>query len=109
MLCGGTDELHPLTVGTFDIIEAASTSGADDPTSASRPFDVNRDGIVCSEGAGILLLENYEHAKERGSEILAEITGFSSLCDSSNMASPSADAINLCMKDALKDAGIAES
>ncbi|WP_320173231.1 beta-ketoacyl-[acyl-carrier-protein] synthase family protein [Maridesulfovibrio sp.] len=109
MLCGGTDELHPLTVGTFDIIEAASTSGADDPASASRPFDADRNGIVCSEGAGMLLLESYEHAKARGAEILAEITGFSSLCDSSNMASPSADAINLCMKEALKDAGITES
>ncbi|NDV26725.1 beta-ketoacyl synthase [Desulfovibrio sp. JC010] len=106
MLCGGTDELHPLTVGTFDIIEAASTSGEDDPATASRPFDAERDGIVCSEGAGILLLESYEHATARGAEILAEISGFSSLCDSSNMASPSADAIALSMSEALKDAGI---
>lgn len=106
MLCGGTDELHPLTVGTFDIIEAASTSGEDNPTTASKPFDAKRDGIVCSEGAGILLLENYEHAKARGAEILAEIIGFSSLCDSSNMASPSAEAISRCMAEALNDAGI---
>ena len=109
MLCGGTDELHPLTVGTFDIIEAASISGEDDPASASRPFDAKRDGIVCSEGAGILLLESYEHAKARGAEILAEITGFSSLCDSSNMASPSAEAIERCMAEALNDAGISDS
>ncbi|NDV23244.1 beta-ketoacyl synthase [Desulfovibrio sp. JC022] len=109
MLCGGTDELHPLTVGTFDIIEAASTSGEDDPTTASKPFDAKRDGIVCSEGAGVLLLESYEHAKNRGAEILAEISGFSSLCDSSNMASPSADAIARCMSEALNDAGISET
>ncbi|WP_415714068.1 beta-ketoacyl-[acyl-carrier-protein] synthase family protein [Maridesulfovibrio sp.] len=106
MLCGGTDELHPLTVGTFDIIEAASIAEIEDPASASRPFDAKRDGIVCSEGAGILLLESYEHATARGAEILAEISGFSSLCDSSNMASPSAQAINLCMAEALKEAGI---
>lgn len=109
MLCGGTDELHPLTVGTFDIIEAASISGEADPSKASRPFDAKRDGIVCSEGAGILLLESYDHAKARGAEILAEITGFSSLCDSSNMASPSAEAINRCMAEALKDAEISKS
>ncbi|HAS89120.1 MAG TPA: beta-ketoacyl-[acyl-carrier-protein] synthase family protein [Desulfovibrio sp.] len=109
MLCGGTDELHPLTVGTFDIIEAASISGSDDPAKASCPFDAKRDGIVCSEGAGILLLESYDHAKARGAGILAEITGFSSLCDSSNMASPSAEAINRCMAEALKDAEISES
>ncbi|WP_432738826.1 beta-ketoacyl-[acyl-carrier-protein] synthase family protein [Maridesulfovibrio sp. FT414] len=109
MLCGGTDELHPLTVGTFDIIDAASISDESDYTTASRPFDATRDGIVCSEGAGILVLENYNHAKARGAKMLAEITGFSSLCDSSNMASPSADAIARCMKEALKDAGISEA
>ncbi len=106
MLCGGADELHPLTVGTFDILEAASVSGEDNPAAASRPFDAARDGIVCSEGAGILVLESYESAMERGAEILAEITGFSSLCDSSNMASPSPEAIGRCMLDAMSESNI---
>ncbi|WP_320007324.1 beta-ketoacyl-[acyl-carrier-protein] synthase family protein [Maridesulfovibrio sp.] len=109
MLCGGTDELHPLTVGIFDIIEAASNSGAEDPTKASRPFDAARDGIVCAEGAGMLVLENYEQAEARGAKILGEIAGFSSLCDSSNMASPSSEAIRRCMNAALNDAGISAS
>ena len=108
MLCGGADELHPLTVGTFDIIEAASTSGEKDPAKASRPFDAARDGIVCAEGAGMLVLENYDQAKIRGAQILGEITGFSSLCDSSNMASPSPEAIRRCMDAALADAGISK-
>ncbi|CCO23434.1 Beta-ketoacyl synthase [Maridesulfovibrio hydrothermalis AM13 = DSM 14728] len=106
MLCGGTDELHPLTIGTFDILEAASVSGENDPASASRPFDAARDGIVCSEGAGILVLESYDSAKKRNVEILAEISGFSSLCDNSNMASPSPDAIAKCMKQAVADSKI---
>jgi len=109
MLCGGTDELHPLTVGTFDIIEAASTSGEENPATASRPFDAARDGIVCAEGAGMLVLENYEQAEARGAKILGEIAGFSSLCDSSNMASPSSEAIRRCMHAALGDAGISAS
>lgn len=109
MLCGGADELHPVTIGTFDILEAASVSGQDNPATASRPFDKDRDGIVCSEGAGILVLESYESAQKRGAEILAEIAGFSSLCDSSNMASPSPEAIGRCMTDALAESKISIS
>ncbi|WP_320172126.1 beta-ketoacyl-[acyl-carrier-protein] synthase family protein [Maridesulfovibrio sp.] len=106
MICGGADELHPLTVGTFDILDAASISGNDDPAGASRPFDASRNGVVCSEGAGILVLENRDSAMKRGAEILAEITGFSSLCDSGNMASPSAEAIGRCIAAALDDSNI---
>lgn len=66
MLCGGADELHPLTVGTFDIIQAASTGFNESPADAPRPFDKDRDGIVCSEGAGILVLESLDHAEKEG-------------------------------------------
>ncbi|MBI9080484.1 MAG: beta-ketoacyl-[acyl-carrier-protein] synthase family protein [Pseudodesulfovibrio sp.] len=106
MLCGGADELHPLTVGTFDIIQAASTGYNKQPTSTPRPFDRDRDGIVCAEGAGILVLESLDSAQERGADILAEIIGFSSTADPSNLASPSSAAIARCMQLALDDAGI---
>ncbi len=106
MLCGGADELHPLTVSTFDIIQAASTGYNEHPASTPRPFDVDRDGIVCAEGAGILVLESLESAQKRGAEILAEIIGFSSTADPSNLVSPSSKAIAQCMQLALDDAGI---
>lgn len=109
MLCGGADELHPLTVGTFDILQAASTGYNDAPTSSPRPFSTDRDGIVCSEGAGMLVLESLESAQARGAEILAEILGFSLTADPSNLASPSAEAIAKCMQCALDDAGVASS
>lgn len=104
MICGGADELHPLTVGTFDILEAASTTYNDTPTESPRPFDALRDGIACSEGAGMLVLESFESAQERGATILAEIAGFASTSDPSNIASPSSEAIEACMKKALEDA-----
>lgn len=103
MLCGGADELHPLTVGTFDIIQAASTGYNDQPENTPRPFDTSRDGIVCSEGAGMLVLESLESALSRKATILAEITGFATTSDPSNLASPSAAAISRCMHLALKD------
>ncbi len=106
MLCGGADELHPLTVGTFDILEAASSHYNDSPDQSPRPFDARRDGIVCSEGAGILVLESLKSAQQRGVSILAEITGFSSTSDPSNMASPSPEAIADCMRQALGTAGL---
>jgi len=109
MLCGGTDELHPLTNGTFDIIEAATTGYNDQPTETPRPFDEARDGIACAEGSGILVLESLDHAKARGATILAELSGFASTADPANMASPSATAIGRCMEVALQDAGIAPS
>ncbi len=109
MICGGSDELHPLTVGTFDILEAASISGDDNPAEASRPFDSARDGIVCSEGAGILILESYDSARKRGANILAEVSGFASTSDCSNMASPSEEAIGRCITAAMTECGISPS
>ncbi len=106
MLCGGADELHPMTTGTFDIINAASTGYNDRPQASPRPFDLGRDGTVCSEGCGVLLLESLDSALERGAEPLAEILGFSLLTDVSNIASPGTESIEACMRQALEQAGI---
>lgn len=106
MLCGGADEYHPLTSATFDIMGAASTAFNDRPAESSRPFDAKRDGIVCSEGAGMLLLESLDRAAARGASVLAEIVGFASNCDPVNMGGPDADSIRVCMEKALLNAGL---
>ncbi|SDZ76423.1 3-oxoacyl-[acyl-carrier-protein] synthase II [Desulfuromusa kysingii] len=106
ILCGGADEVHPLTVATFDIMHAASTHFNQQPSLSPRPFDRQRDGVVCGEGGGILLLESEASAKERGAEILAEVIGFSTTSDISSIASPDIDAMVKCMRLALKDAGL---
>lgn len=106
MLCGGADEFHPLSPATFDIMNAASVVYNDTPDRTPRPFDRDRDGVVCSEGSGILLLESLDSAKERGAPILAEIAGFATRCDTSNIADPNSDSMEACMKQALEDAGM---
>jgi len=106
MLCGGADELHPLTVATFDIMNAAACQ-AEDPQAASRPFDRGRQGLVCGEGAGFLLLESLQSALQRGATILGEVVGFASLADSGNIANPDSAAMERCMRRALADAGLA--
>jgi len=107
MLCGGADEFHPLTAATFDIFQAASTGFNDHPDRTPRPFDRDRDGIVCSEGAGVLLLEALDSALARGAEILAEVVGFASTSDPSSIASPDPEPVRRCMAAALDDAGLA--
>ncbi len=104
MLCGGAEELHPLTVSTFDILGAASTGCNHKPHTAPRPFDVGRDGTVCSEGAGILLLEALDSALERGALPLAEVLGFASSNDARNISSPDSASIEACMREALEHA-----
>jgi 3-oxoacyl-[acyl-carrier-protein] synthase II len=104
MLCGGADEYHPLVTGTFDIMSAASSSFNDRPAMTPRPFDSLRDGVVCGEGAGILLLETYDSAVARGAAVFAEIAGFASSCDADNIASPSADSLVACLRAAMDDA-----
>lgn len=106
MLCGGADEFHPLTAATFDIIQAASTSYNDRPQCTPRPFDRDRDGIVCSEGAGLLLLESLDSAHARGAHILAEVVGFASTSDASSIANPDPKPVRCCMELALLDAGL---
>lgn len=109
ILCGGAEEFHPLTVATFDIMHAASTGFNQQPEATPRPFDCRRDGIVCGEGSGILLLESKTSAQQRGADILAEVIGFSTTSDTSSIASPDVGAMVTCMQLALQDAGLAVS
>lgn len=106
MLCGGADEFHPLTAATFDIINAASIVFNDAPTRTPRPFDRSRDGVVCAEGAGVVLLESLDSAIKRGAPILAEIVGFATVSDPKSIANPNVEAMERCMRLALKDADL---
>ncbi len=106
VLCGGADEFHPLTAATFDILHAASIAYNDHPDQAPRPFDAARDGIVCGEGSGILLLEKKQLAEARGATILAEVSGFATTSDTSSIANPDVGAMYECMRLAVADAGI---
>ncbi|MBL8150984.1 MAG: beta-ketoacyl-ACP synthase II [Blastocatellia bacterium] len=108
MICGGTEgAITPMSVGGFAAMRALSTRN-DDPTRASRPFDKDRDGFVIGEGAGILVLEEYEHAKRRGAPILAEIVGYGMSSDAFHMTQPCEDADGAVrvMQNAIKDANI---
>ena len=106
MLCGGADELHPLTSATFDTIGAASAQYNDSPTKTPRPFDKDRDGIVCAEGAAMILLEGLETALARKASILAEVIAFATTTDPSSIANPSPEAVQTCMALALKQGGL---
>lgn len=104
MLCGGADEFHLLTAATFDRMGALSRET--DPARASRPFDAARSGLVCGEGAGILVLERLADAQARGAAILAEITGFSAVTSALSVAYPDEETIIRCMGEALEDASV---
>ncbi|MBF0118662.1 MAG: beta-ketoacyl-[acyl-carrier-protein] synthase family protein [Desulfobacterales bacterium] len=106
MICGGADEYHPIFTGTFDVMNAASTKYNDKPILTPRPFDKNRDGIVCGEGSGIIVIESLESAIARSAKIFAEVVGFATVSDTSSIANPDSYAVELCMKEALKDANI---
>ncbi|MDO4333225.1 MAG: beta-ketoacyl-ACP synthase II [Eubacteriales bacterium] len=106
-LCGGTEAcITPLTVGGFTSMKALSTS--DDPARASIPFDRERNGFVLGEGAGILLLEELEHARKRGAKIYAEVTGYGATCDAYHMTAPGPDGAGAAkaMEFAMAEAGI---
>lgn len=107
MLCGGAEGLHPTVVGSFDILYATSTGYNNDPRKTPRPFDARRDGLVCGEGGGIVVLEDLERAKKRGVKIYAEVTGYSSHGNASHVSESSRAAALLCMREALERAGIA--
>ncbi len=106
MLCGGTEELHQTVTGSFDILFAASCGYNDRPSMTPRPFDRDRDGLVCGEGAGMLLLEEYDHARNRGARILAEITGYHTCGNGTHISRSNPAAMKLCMEAALGEAGV---
>ncbi len=106
MVCGGTEEFHPLSAATFNLMNAASFRYNEKPEQASRPFDSKRDGVVCGEGAGILVLEEFDTAVKRGAKILAEIIGFATLTETGSIAEPSSGAMQQCMLEALAQAGV---
>ncbi len=106
MVAGGAEStVSPLGVGGFAALRALSTRN-DDPKTASRPWDKDRDGFVLGEGAGVLVLEEYEHAKARGAKIYAELAGFGMSADAHHMTAPDVDGPRRAMVSALANAGV---
>jgi 3-oxoacyl-[acyl-carrier-protein] synthase II len=105
MVAGGAEELCPTESAVFDTLFATSLKN-DAPKSTPRPYDTERDGLVIGEGAGTLVLEEYEHAVARGAKIYAEIIGFASNCDAAHVTQPQMETMQICMEMALQNAGI---
>jgi 3-oxoacyl-[acyl-carrier-protein] synthase II len=106
MIAGGAEScVSPLGIGGFAAARALSTRN-DDPKTASRPWDRDRDGFALGEGAGVLVLEEYEHARARGARIYAELAGFGMSADAYHMTAPDVDGPRRSMQNALRNAGI---
>lgn len=106
MLCGGAEELHPTVTGSFDVLFATSTRYNESPSKTPRPFDRDRDGLVCGEGSGIVLLEDYDHAVRRGARIYAEVLGYHTCGSGDHVSESSRPAMVACMREALRAAGL---
>jgi 3-oxoacyl-[acyl-carrier-protein] synthase II len=109
MFVGGGEGLHYLSEGVFEVMGACSTEYNDSPMLTPRPFDSNRDGLIVGEGAGTLVLEEYESAKRRGAKIYAEIKGYATTCDGNHLTTPSREGMSSVMNLALQDANISPS
>ncbi|EGQ8509638.1 beta-ketoacyl-ACP synthase [Vibrio parahaemolyticus] len=105
MVAGGAEELCPTESAVFDTLFATSLKN-EDPKSTPRPYDSDRDGLVIGEGAGTLVLEEYEHAVARGAKIYAEIIGFASNCDAAHVTQPQMETMQICMEMAMQNARI---
>ena len=105
MISGGAEEIHPTQVGVFDTLYATSSKN-DTPKLTPSPFDKDRDGLVIGEGAGTLILEEYERAKSRGAKIYAEIVGFATNTDGTHITNPNKDMMAEVMRQSLNNAGI---
>ena len=109
MIAGGAEStVSPLGMGGFCAARALSTRN-DDPTTASRPWDKDRDGFVLGEGAGVMVLEEYEHAMARGAKIYAELVGYGMSADAHHITAPNSDGPRRSMLNALKNAGLTPS
>jgi 3-oxoacyl-[acyl-carrier-protein] synthase II len=106
VLCGGAEELHPTVTGSFDVLFATSTKYNDSPKNTPRPFDRDRDGLVCGEGGGILVLEDYDRAVARGAKIYAEILGCNTCGSGTHVSQSNAPAMVRCMRNVLADSNL---
>lgn len=105
MIAGGAEELHPSQAGVFDTLYATSIKN-NTPNKTPSPFDRDRDGLVIGEGAGTLILEEYEHAQNRGAKIYAEIVGFATNTDGTHITNPNPDTMQIVMENSIKSAGL---
>ncbi|WP_419903056.1 beta-ketoacyl-ACP synthase I [Kiloniella sp.] len=105
VFAGGGEELHWTLTVLFDAMGALSSKYNDDPTKASRAYDADRDGFVISGGAGVVVLEEYEHAKARGAKIYGELVGYGATSDGADMVAPSGEGAVRCMQLAMAETG----
>lgn len=106
LLCGGAEELHPTVTGSFDVLFATSANYNQTPQKTPRPFDKDRDGLVCGEGSGIVVLESFERAVRRNAKIYAEIIGYSTTGNGLHVSQSNKGSMVRCMEQALGDAHI---